>query len=151
MITLSPNGPFLLFSKVAIKKTKSATIAFFSFPPFLLLALSFSPLLFLRYYDFGASQSGLRNLPFDAFSLKWLQISLGCFSKNRQYIDRFRDRLFSYFTLNIYIVVVLLIYLVFFTHVLTKFNFVTDSRDARKTCYYWHFIDEIMAIWWWWR
>ena len=27
--------------------------------------------------------SGLRNLPFDAFSLKWLQISLGWFSKNR--------------------------------------------------------------------
>ena len=40
-------------SKVAIIKTKlkSATIAFFSSPPFLLLALSFSPFLFLRYYD----------------------------------------------------------------------------------------------------
>ena len=34
-------------SKVAIIKTKSATIAFFSSPPFLLLPLSFSPFLFL--------------------------------------------------------------------------------------------------------
>ena len=42
-------------SKVAIVKTKSAIIACFSSPPFLLLALSFSPFLFLRYYDFGAS------------------------------------------------------------------------------------------------
>ena len=38
-------------SRVAIIKTKSATIAFFSYPPFLLLALSFSPFLFLCYYD----------------------------------------------------------------------------------------------------
>ena len=36
-------------SKVAIIKTKSATIAFFSSPPFLLLPLSFSPFLFLCY------------------------------------------------------------------------------------------------------
>ena len=43
------------YLQVAIIKTKSATIAFFSCPPFLLLALSFSPFLFLRYYDFGAS------------------------------------------------------------------------------------------------
>ena len=42
-------------SKVAIVKTKSAIIACFSSPPFLLLSLSFSPFLFLRYYDFGAS------------------------------------------------------------------------------------------------
>ena len=35
------------FGKVAIIKTKSATIAFFSSPPFLFLALSFSPFLFL--------------------------------------------------------------------------------------------------------
>ena len=42
-------------SKVAIIKTNSATIAFFfSSPPFLLLALSFSPFLLLRYCDFGA-------------------------------------------------------------------------------------------------
>ena len=44
-------------SKVAIIKTKSATIAFFSSPPFLLLALSFSPFLFLRHCDFGASRA----------------------------------------------------------------------------------------------
>ena len=35
-------------SKVAIIKTKSAAIAFFSSPPFLLLALSLFPFLFLR-------------------------------------------------------------------------------------------------------
>ena len=34
--------------KVAIIKTKSAAIAFFSSPPFLLLALSLFPFLFLR-------------------------------------------------------------------------------------------------------
>ena len=39
-------------SKVAIIKTKSATIAFL-----LLLALSFSHFLFPRYYDFGASRA----------------------------------------------------------------------------------------------
>ena len=32
--------------------------------------------------DLG-EHSGLRNLTFDAFSLKWLQISLGWFSKSR--------------------------------------------------------------------
>ena len=42
-------------SKVAIIKTKSATIAFSSSPPFLLLAVPFSHFLFLPYYDFGAS------------------------------------------------------------------------------------------------
>ena len=67
--------------KSVSQSSRIITIAFFFFPPFLLLALS--PFLFFRYYDFGASQSGLRNLPFDTFSLKWLQISLGCFSKNR--------------------------------------------------------------------
>jgi len=41
-------------AKVAIIKTKSATIAFFSSPPFLLLALVFSLFLFLGYCDFGA-------------------------------------------------------------------------------------------------
>ena len=59
---LSPNGPFAsnsffrpkTISKVAIIITKIVTIAFFSSPPFLLLALSFSPFLFLRYCDFGA-------------------------------------------------------------------------------------------------
>ena len=36
-----------VISKVAFIKTKSATIALFSFSPF----------LFLRYYDFGASRA----------------------------------------------------------------------------------------------
>ena len=52
---LPPNGPFP--SNAAISKTKRATIAFFSSPSFLLLALSFSPFLFLRYCDFGASRA----------------------------------------------------------------------------------------------
>ena len=39
-------------SKEAILKTKNATIAFLSSPPFLIFALSLSPLLFLRYCDF---------------------------------------------------------------------------------------------------
>ena len=63
--TLSPNGSFAsnsffrpkTISKVAIIKTKSTTIAFFSSPPFLLLALYFSPFLFLRYCDFEASRA----------------------------------------------------------------------------------------------
>ena len=59
-----------LFSKVAIIKTKSTTIAFFSSPPFLLLALCFSPFLFLCYCDFGASRAKLRNMPFGSFLLK---------------------------------------------------------------------------------
>ena len=90
--TFSPNGPFVsnsfffgqklsLFNrKVAIIKTKSANIAFFS-----LLPISFSSLfLFILSFSFVTviwSSSSLRNLPFDAFSLKWLQISLGWFSK----------------------------------------------------------------------
>ena len=64
LITLPPNGPFVSNSsfsaKVAIIKPKSATIVFFfslSSPPFLLLALSFSPFFFLRYCDVGASQA----------------------------------------------------------------------------------------------
>ena len=90
LITLSPNRPFASNSffrpktipKVAILKTKSAIIAFFSSPPFLLLALSFSSFPFpslLWIWSF----SGVRNVPFDAFSLKWPQISLRWFSKNR--------------------------------------------------------------------
>ena len=38
-------------------KSKSATIAFFSSPPFFLLAFSFSPFLFLRWCDFRASRT----------------------------------------------------------------------------------------------
>ena len=44
-------------SKAAIIKTKIATITFFSSPPFFVFALSFSPFLFLRYCDFGASRA----------------------------------------------------------------------------------------------
>ena len=88
--TLSQNGPFAsnsLFrpktiSNVAIIKTKSTTFAFFSSPPFLLLALSFFfsfPFPSLLWF---CSFSGLRNLHFNPYSLKWLQILLGWFSKN---------------------------------------------------------------------
>ena len=94
LITLSPDGPFTSNSffrpktKVAIIKTKSATIAFFffaSFPSphsffFFLLSFCFSLLWFWSFL-------GSRNVPFDAFSHKWLQISLGWFSKNRLDID----------------------------------------------------------------
>ena len=48
---------FLREPLVAIMKTKGATIAFFSSPPFLLLTLSLSPFLFLRYCDFGPSRA----------------------------------------------------------------------------------------------
>ena len=51
-------------------KPKSATIAFFSSPPFVLLALSFSPFLFPRYCD---SWYFWRKKPaFWPFSLTWL-------------------------------------------------------------------------------
>ena len=94
LIMLSPNRPFAsnsfirpkTIAKVAILKTKSAIIAFFSSPSFLFLTLSFSPFLFLCYCDF----SGLRNVPFDAFSFKWLQISLGWYSKNRLDIHMYK-------------------------------------------------------------
>ena len=66
---------------VAIINTKSSTIAFFflflfSFPSLFLFCFPFPSLLW--FWSF----SGLRNMPFDAFSLKWLQMSLGWFSKN---------------------------------------------------------------------
>ena len=68
--------------KVASIKTKSATIAFFSS-----LLLS-SPLSFFSSFPVPSllwfwSLSRLSNLPFEAFSPKWLQISLGWFSRNR--------------------------------------------------------------------
>ena len=87
---LPPNGPFAsnsnfrpkIISKVAIIKTKSKTIAFFFFSSFP------SPRSFFFSFPFPSlvwfwSFSGLRNMPFGAFSLKRLQISLGWFSKNR--------------------------------------------------------------------
>ena len=65
-------------SKVVIIKTESATIAFFSSPPFLLVALFLISFCFVTVI---LELLGLRNRPFDAFSLKWLQILLGWFSK----------------------------------------------------------------------
>ena len=58
-------------SKVDIIKTEIATIAFFSSPPFPLLApQSFSPVLWFSFVTAILERliSGLRNLPFDAFS-----------------------------------------------------------------------------------
>ena len=60
--------------KVAIIKTKSATVAFFSSPPFFLLALSFSPLL--SFVSVILELTGLKKPAFR-------RISLGWFSKNR--------------------------------------------------------------------
>ena len=86
--TLPPNGPFPSNSffghkpKVAIIKTNCATIAFFflsSFPSPRSFFFSFPFPLLLWFWSF----SRLRILPFDAFSLKWLQISIGWASKNR--------------------------------------------------------------------
>ena len=57
-------------------------LLFFSSPPFLFFAVSFSTFFFLRYGGFGAYRAK-QNLPFDAFSQKWLQISLVWFSKRR--------------------------------------------------------------------
>ena len=73
LITLSPNRPFAsntffrpkIISKVAITKTKSAT-AFFSSPPFLLLALSFGSFPFPSLLWFW-SFSGLKKRAFWRF------------------------------------------------------------------------------------
>ena len=63
---LSPNGPLAsnsffrrkTISKLAIIKLRVQLLLFFGFsPPFLLLALSFSPFLFLRCCGFGASRA----------------------------------------------------------------------------------------------
>ena len=97
LITLSPNRPFasnskFFSAKVPITKTKSATIAFFSFSSFPSPHSFFFSFLFpslLLFWSF----SGVRNLPFDAFSHKWLQISFGWFSKNQLDIYLF-DKLF---------------------------------------------------------
>ena len=47
----------IAISKVAIIKTKSATIVFFLFSSFFLVALAFSPFFFLLYNDFGTSRA----------------------------------------------------------------------------------------------
>ena len=122
LITLSTNWPFAsnsffrpkTISKVAIIKTKSATIAFFSSPPFtsprsFFFSFPFPSLLWFcsfsgwgnmlacerktffsfitaegrrRWASRNVCRSQARNMPFDAFSLKWPQISLGWCSKN---------------------------------------------------------------------
>ena len=85
--TLPPNGPFLsnsfFSSKIAMIESKSATIDFFSSPLFFLLALSFFFSFPFPSLVWVRSLSGPRNPPFNAFSLKWRQILLGWFSKNR--------------------------------------------------------------------
>ena len=69
-VTVQCMGLLLLtvvFGKVAVTKTKSITIAFFSSPPFIRLALSSSlSFSFVRYCFW--SFSSIKNLPFDAFS-----------------------------------------------------------------------------------
>ena len=72
------NGPFFPsknYLKVAIIKTKSATIAFF-------LIFSFRPprSLFLSCFSFVSVILELMGLKKPVFWLKWLQISLGWFS-----------------------------------------------------------------------
>ena len=71
------------FSKIAIIETKTATIASFSSPPFFLLALSFFFSFPFPSLVWVRSLTGPRNPLFNAFSLKWRQILLGWFSKNR--------------------------------------------------------------------
>ena len=68
MDLLRPTDFFL--PKVVIIITKSATIAFFSSPPFLLLALSLSPFLAFSFVTVILELLGLKKpVPFDAFSL----------------------------------------------------------------------------------
>ena len=86
--TLTSNGPFrppVFFgqiSKVAIIKTKSATIAVFLFSSFLPPRSLFFSFPFTSLAWFW-SLSRPQNLSFDPFLLKSPQISLGWFSKNR--------------------------------------------------------------------
>ena len=88
LIALLQNGPFASNSffwpksiaKVAIikKECNNCVFLFSSFcsPRSFFFSFPFPSLLWF------CSFSGLRNLPFDAFSLKWLQILLGWFSNN---------------------------------------------------------------------
>ena len=66
--SLPSNSSFFFSAKVAIIKNKSATIAFFSSPPFFFLTFSFSP-----FFSFAASileLIGRQNPAFWPFSLK---------------------------------------------------------------------------------
>ena len=60
------NSYFRAISKVAIIKTKSATIAFFSLPPFLFLTLSFFPPFpsILWFWSFSALRNVCLLTPF---------------------------------------------------------------------------------------
>ena len=89
--TVPANRPFVsnsffrptTISKVAIIKAKSATIAFFSSISSFLPPRSFFFAFPLSLLVWFWSLLGPRNLPFYAFSLKWRQISLGWFPRNR--------------------------------------------------------------------
>lgn len=74
------------FSKVAIIRTKIASFASFSSLSFFLLAVFFSPFLFL-------SSSNRAQKTFGPLSLKWLQISS---SKNRLDHDEYNFILIKY-------------------------------------------------------
>ena len=50
-------------------------------PSFILLAFFLSPFRFLSYCDFELLGRNINNRPLVPFSIKWLQISLGSFSK----------------------------------------------------------------------
>ena len=79
-------------SNVAITNTNSAIIAFFLFSSFL------PPRSFFFFFPFPSlmwfwSLSSPRNLPFDAFSLNWLQISVGWFSeKSAGYLSKWKTK-----------------------------------------------------------
>ena len=87
---VTPNKPFAsnsfyrptTISRGVILKTKNATIAFSLVTSFLPPRSFFSSFPF-RLLVWFWSLSGPKSLPFDAFSLQWLQISLGWFSKSR--------------------------------------------------------------------
>ena len=89
--TVPANRPFVsnsffrptTISKVAIIKAKSATIAFFSSISSFLPPRSFFFAFPLSLLVWFWSLLGPRNLPFYPFSLKWRQISLGWFPRNR--------------------------------------------------------------------
>ena len=89
--TLPPNRPLQsnsfmrpkIFSKVANKKTKSTTIAFFLFSSFLSSRSFFFSFPFFASVIFELIRRKNPDTTFGPFSLERLQISLGSFSKNR--------------------------------------------------------------------
>ena len=73
--------------KVAIIKTKSATIAFFSSSPFFLLALSFSLFLFLHYCDFGAYRAQKTCLIFTQMTADFVRLVFQNVSQIFNYVN----------------------------------------------------------------